>query len=73
MDEILLRDIWKLLPEAEDIEILQMPANTRIYKGRKNLIPVEYFSREVGKLNTWIQYTDSKDHIPFTGITVYLV
>ena len=26
MNEILLRDIWKLLPEAEDIEILQMPA-----------------------------------------------
>lgn len=73
MHEILLRDIWKLLPEAEDIEILQMPANIRIYKGRKSLIPVEYFFREVGKLNTWIQYTDSKDGIPFTGITVYLV
>lgn len=73
MDEILLRDIWKLLPDAEDIEILQMPANTRIYKGRKSLIPVEYFSREVGKLNTWIHYIDSKDRIPFTGITVYLV
>lgn len=73
MNEILLRDIWNLLPEAEDVQILQMPANEQIYKGRKNLIPVEYFFREVGKLNTWIQYADSKDHIPFTGITVYLV
>lgn len=73
MDEILLRDIWKLLPEAEDIEILQMPANKQIYKGRKSLIPIEYFSREVGKLNTWIHYIDSKDRIPSTGITVYLV
>lgn len=73
MNEILLRDIWKLLPEAEDVQILQMPANKQIYKGRKSLIPVEYFSREVGKLNTWVYYTDSKDRIPFTGITVYLV
>lgn len=50
MNEILLRDIWKLLPDSTDIQICQLPEKTTLYRGRKSLIPLEYFSREVSKL-----------------------